>query len=260
MWSQGCHRFRHGGLRGGDGDRPARQRRDRHRRRIAYRDAGHWRIIDRTLGLPAAAIGRCSSIAKDAVDRCHGLFQLRGRDLVEHHNATSGLPGGVAWSFRRDPEGRLWLGTDHCLARVIAGRWECLPGSGDRTVRSFVFPPQGGVFIGGAPADLLYIDAGGHPTSLRAADGAGDQRILALALGPEGDLWVGTRGGLFRLRGAVPVRSSASSFPACARTFARCHSPWSATRSGRVASKASWCSTTVRGTSSTSAPACASRR
>jgi len=172
---------------------------------IAYRDADHWRIIDRTLGLPAAAIQTLF------VDRegtmwigANGLFQLRGRDLVEHHDATSGLPGGVAWSFRRDPEGRLWLGTDHCLARAIAGRWECLPGSGDRTVRSFVFPPQGGVFIGGAPADLLYLDAGGHPTSLRAADGAGDQRILALALGPEGDLWVGTRAGLFRLRGAVP--------------------------------------------------------
>jgi PAS domain S-box-containing protein len=71
-------------------------------------------------------------------------------------------------------------------------------------VRSIAFPPQGGVFLGGAPDDLLYIDADGRTTSLRSADRTGDQRILALALGPEGDLWVGTRGGLFRLRGAVP--------------------------------------------------------
>jgi PAS domain S-box-containing protein len=172
---------------------------------IAYRDGGQWRIIDRTLGLPAAAI-RTLFVDREGTTwiGATGLFQLCGRDLLEHYNSMTGLPGGVAWSFRRDPEGRLWLGTNHCLARAIAGRWECLPGSEDRTVRSIAFPPQGGVFIGGAPDDLLYIDAGGHTTSLRAADRAGDQRILALALGPEGDLWVGTRGGLFRLRGAVP--------------------------------------------------------
>jgi PAS domain S-box-containing protein len=172
---------------------------------IAYRDGGKWRIIDRTLGLPAAAI-RTLFVDREGTIwiGATGLFQLRGRDLLEHYNSMTGLPGTVAWSFRRDPEGRLWVGTNRCLARAIAGRWECLPGSEDRTVRSMAFPPQGGVFIGGAPDDLLYIDAGGHTTSLRAADRAGDQRILALALGPDGDLWVGTRGGMFRLPGAVP--------------------------------------------------------
>jgi PAS domain S-box-containing protein len=172
---------------------------------IAYRDGGRWHLIDRSLGMPTAAtrtlfVDREGTIWIGAT----GLHQLRGRDLVEHHDVTSGLPGEVVWSIRRDPEGRLWVGTNRCLARAIAGRWECLRGTENRTVRSIVFPPQGGVFVGGAPSDLLYLDARGRATSLRDADWSADRHILALALGPEGDLWVATKGGLFRLRGAVP--------------------------------------------------------
>src|SRR5439155_22724563 len=89
-------------------------------------------------------------------------------------------------------------------ASQIARRWECMPGTEGHTVRGVVFPPQGGVFIGGAPADLLYIDAAGHASSVGDPDPSADRHILALALGPEGDLWVATKSGLFRLPGAVP--------------------------------------------------------
>jgi PAS domain S-box-containing protein len=68
-----------------------------------------------------------------------------------------------------------------------------------------VFAPQGGIFVGGAPADLVYIDPAGHATTLAVDPGAAtDRTILALALGPEGDLWVATRLGLYRLAGARP--------------------------------------------------------
>jgi len=172
---------------------------------IAYRDGDRWRLIDRRVGLNSAAI-RTMFVDREGTlwIGATGLFQLRGRDLLERYKEENAPPGGTVWSARRDPAGRLWLGTNHCLARAIAGRWECLPGTEHRTVRAIAFAPQGGVFIGGAPVELLYIDTEGHATPLRATDPDGDQRILALTLGPEGDLWVGTRGGLFRLRGAVP--------------------------------------------------------
>ena len=134
-----------------------------------------------------------------------GLFQWRGQGLIASHTLRSGLPGNVAWSIARDRNGRLWVGTNQCLARAGAGRWECLAGTENRVVRSMVFMPDGGVFLGGAPADLLHVDAAGRVTSIPVGSHAiAEHAILALALGPEGDLWIGTKAGLFRLPGARP--------------------------------------------------------
>ncbi|HET7501882.1 MAG TPA: ATP-binding protein [Kofleriaceae bacterium] len=172
---------------------------------IAYREGERWRLFDRSAGLPFAGartlfVDREGSTWIGAV----GLFQWRGRGLVERHDMSSGLPGQIAWSFARDREGVLWAGTDQCLARARDGRWACVPGSEKRAVRSFVFPPQGGVFLGGTPADLLYLDPAGKPVLVgHELDDLSDRAILALRIGPEGDLWIATRSGLFRLRGAV---------------------------------------------------------
>jgi PAS domain S-box-containing protein len=173
---------------------------------VVYRDGDRWRVIDRGAGLPGSGawtlfVDREGTLWVGSI----GLFQQRGRGLIERYDRSNGLPGDVAWSFARDREGTLWVGTNRCLARMVGGAWECFPGSENRVVRSFVFPPQGGVFLGGAPADLLYIDRAGHATSLgRELARPVDQVILALAIGLEGDLWIATRVGLFRLPGAVP--------------------------------------------------------
>src|SRR6185503_17559360 len=94
---------------------------------------------------------------------------------------------------------------NRCLARAVAHSWACLAGTEHHTVRSIVFPPQGGVFIGGTPSDLRYIAPDGEVTAT-TFDHPDDHAILALALGPEGDLWIGTRAGLFRLPGAIAGR------------------------------------------------------
>ncbi|HEU4728306.1 MAG TPA: ATP-binding protein, partial [Kofleriaceae bacterium] len=173
---------------------------------IAYRDGERWRLFDRGAGLPFAGartlfVDREGSTWIGAV----GLFQWRGRGLIERHEMTSGLPGDTVWSFARDRDGVLWAGTNQCLAGLRDGRWACLPGSEKRVVRSFAFRPHGGVFVGGVPADLLYVDPAGKPVVLgRELDDLSDPAILALRIGPEGDLWIATRSGLFRLRGAVP--------------------------------------------------------
>ncbi|TMQ14335.1 MAG: hypothetical protein E6J90_27050, partial [Deltaproteobacteria bacterium] len=171
---------------------------------IAYRDGDHWRLIDRTVGMPSTS-ARTLFVDHEGTlwIGAGGLAQLRGRGLIESYHAPIGLAGDDVWSFRRDPQGTLWMGTNRCLVRAHAGRWECLPGTEGRTVRSFAFPPQGGVFVGGAPSDLLYIAPDGRVTSLGSA-GPRDRMILALALGPEGDLWIATEAGIDRLPGAVP--------------------------------------------------------
>ncbi|HEY6175320.1 MAG TPA: two-component regulator propeller domain-containing protein, partial [Kofleriaceae bacterium] len=134
---------------------------------IASRENGLWRILDRTVGVSAAS-NRTLFVDHEGSlwIGTAGLAQLRGRGLIESYGAASGMAGDDVWTFRRDPQGTLWAGTNRCLARARAGRWECLPGSENRTVRTALFPPQGGVFIGGLPSDLLYIDRDGHATSL----------------------------------------------------------------------------------------------
>jgi PAS domain S-box-containing protein len=184
---------------------------------IAYRDHDRWQIVDRSVGMQAAAtrvlfVDREGTIWLGAA----GLFQLRGRGVIEHYDLMSGLPGDVVWSYQRDRQGRLWIGTNRCLAHAVAGHWRCLPGSEGRAVRSIVFPPQGGVFIGGAPSNLLYIAPDGRTTALGEFEHPAEHNILALALGPDGDLWIGTKVGLFRLPGAIPGRLERVAVPGVA--------------------------------------------
>jgi PAS domain S-box-containing protein len=170
---------------------------------IAYRDGDRWRFIDQTVGLPWTAI-RSLFVDREGTLWVggSGLAQLRGRGVVERHDSVSGLIGGDAWSFHRDAQGTLWAGTGRCLARARAGRWECLAGTEGRTVRSIAFPRQGGVFVGGAPSDLLYVGPDGRATSV-GGDSA-DRTIFALALGVDDDLWMASDAGIDRLPGAVP--------------------------------------------------------
>jgi PAS domain S-box-containing protein len=172
---------------------------------IAVRVGDRWHVVERSLGTPGTPTRTL------LVDRegtiwigSKGLLQLRGRGLVERHDAASGLPGDTVWTYRRDPTGTLWVGTNRCLARAIAGRWECLKGTEGRIVRSMAFPPQGGVFVGGAPSDLLYVDPEGRARPCGGFEAREDRMILALVLGPEGDLWIATKAGLYRLAGARP--------------------------------------------------------
>ncbi|HEY0484180.1 MAG TPA: ATP-binding protein [Kofleriaceae bacterium] len=177
-------------------------------RGVAYRRHGRWQLLDSSVGVPtrearALFVDREGTVWVGAV----GLFQWMGRSLIARHNASTGLPDDVVWTIGRDPRGVLWLGTGKCMARAVDGRWECLPASAGWNVRSFVFAPQGGVFLGGGPPDLLYVDATGQPTRLELeGERVADRHIMALTLGPEGDLWLATTSGLYRLPGAQPGR------------------------------------------------------
>jgi PAS domain S-box-containing protein len=171
---------------------------------ISYRERDHWRTIDHTTGMPMETV-RTLFVDREATIWAGvvGLLQMRGRGIIEHNDKASGIPGEVVWMHARDPHGALLTGTNRCLARANAERWACVPGTEDRVVRSVVFPPQGGMFVGGSPSDLLYIDDAGRVSSLGDRDRP-DRHIRSMVLGPEGDLWIGTKSGLFQLHGAVP--------------------------------------------------------
>jgi PAS domain S-box-containing protein len=184
-------------------------------RGVAYRRGGAWQLVDRSVGATstearALFVDREGSIWVGSV----GLFQWLGRGLVSRHDIASGLPGDVVWTIGRDREGTLWAGTGQCLARAVNGRWECLPASAGWSVRSFVFAPQGGVFLGGGPPDPLYVDAAGRAVPLELeGERVPDRHVMAIAHGPDGAMWFATTAGLFRLAGAVPGRPERVTVP-----------------------------------------------
>jgi PAS domain S-box-containing protein len=172
---------------------------------ITYRDHDRWRTIGHASGMPAATT-RALLVDREGTIwiGSSGLFALRGRGLLEHYNSVaSGLPGESVWTYQRDRQGTLWAGTNRCLAHVTAGHWECLRGTEDRVVRSIVFAPQGGMFIAGNPSDVLYLAPDGRAISSGEPDRP-DHNVVAMALGPDGDLWIGAKVGLYRLPGATP--------------------------------------------------------
>ncbi|HET7503656.1 MAG TPA: two-component regulator propeller domain-containing protein [Kofleriaceae bacterium] len=177
-------------------------------RGIAYRHNNAWRIIDRSVGNEAIEaralfVDREGTIWVGSV----GLFQWMGRGLLTRYSTANGLPANTVWSMARDREGALWIGTGECLARAVAQRWECMAATRGWSVRAFAFTPQGGVFLGGSQPDLLYVDPAGHPTALElAGDRVADRIITGVTLGPDGDLWLSSFTGLYRLPGAVPGR------------------------------------------------------
>ena len=99
---------------------------------VAYRDGGRWRTVAFSAGV-GAPLATVRSVFVDREGTTWiggtGLIQLRGRGVIERHGPATGLPGDAAWSFQHDREGALWIGTSRCLARAVAGRWECLPGT-----------------------------------------------------------------------------------------------------------------------------------
>ncbi|HEX3766450.1 MAG TPA: two-component regulator propeller domain-containing protein [Kofleriaceae bacterium] len=175
-------------------------------RGVVRRRAGRWQMLDAAVGIPVRE-ARVLFVDREGTVwiGSMGLYQWMGRGLIARDNMATGLPDDTVWTIGRDRHNTLWLGTGKCLARAVDGRWSCLPASVGWTVRTFVFSPHGGVFLGGGPPDLLYVDPTGQATTLELqGERVADRHIMAAALGPDGDLWLATTSGLYRLPGARP--------------------------------------------------------
>jgi PAS domain S-box-containing protein len=170
-------------------------------RGIAMRDGDHWQVYGADEGLPAFP-ARSFFVDREGTlwigSTGGGLYQLLGRGLIEHYDVAHGLPGEFVWSIRRDAHGALWVGTNRCLAHIVDNTWQCLAGTEGHTVRSFVFTADGGMYLGGAPPEVLYRDPEGNLAPVRYAAERPTQHIMAMVIDTETTLWVGTRDGLFR--------------------------------------------------------------
>lgn len=151
------------------------------------------------MGLTAGAIARVDPVA--------GMI---GTIAVARHPGGAGLPKGSILALANGPHNTVFVGTQQGLYMVDGD------GSGVRRIAIPERPAEAPVYALAARAGVVWV--GGldgiwaigaadsqAPKLLRHEDRAlGDRRVTAILPMPDGDVWVGTRAGLARVKGSGP--------------------------------------------------------
>lgn len=153
---------------------------------------------------------RCLFTAKDGslwigtgggtVVRVHG-------SAVQTFDTKSGLRAFKVNVLQQDAAGAIWVGTDHGIYRFTRERFRRIPHLGDPSVDAMISDGNGGFWIGGHR--LIHYSNGAFQDILLPKQHV-PRRIEALALTPEGTLWIGTLGGLLQMNAQGVILSKAS--------------------------------------------------
>lgn len=161
-------------------------------------EQGAWKVLDQGRGLP-------TDYARDVLqDRegslwvaSLGVHRLLGRGLWSAYTQREGLPDDVTWTILRDRGGDLLVGTDGGLLRATDKGWQMLDGTAGTVVRSAVEAPDGTLYLGGVPVQVLRWNPKTRKVDGRFGleSGLVGKRIFRLVLDREGRLWAATDGG-----------------------------------------------------------------
>jgi signal transduction histidine kinase/streptogramin lyase len=132
----------------------------------------------------------------------HGLIHWLGYPNWENWTSTQGLPNNVVWSFLRDQEGFLHVGTASGSATLQkTGRFSIFPGRyGDRSHQwdSMAEDSQGRIWASSISGFLVRRDPGAKRDVLVAKLPI----IVSLFFDRSGQLWIVTRHGLYVIKHA----------------------------------------------------------
>ncbi len=130
-----------------------------------------------------------------------GLVLLDGSS-VRTYTTGDGLPGNVVYATYEAPDGSVWIGTNHGLARWKAGRLSAfpVPVKERNWYYALAGDGRGGVWVGSFRG-LLHISPDDSVRLYTTKDGLPHDTVNALLDVPkEGSLWIGTKNGLCRYR------------------------------------------------------------
>ena len=161
-------------------------------RGVAVHDENGWRVIGASEGL---AIEWSRDVLEDREGSIWiaslGVHRMLGRGELTTFDRRAGLPNAVTWCFRWDREQHLLVGTDLGLVRSMATGWETIGGTDGHQIRSVAEEPDGTLWMGGSPAEVLRVGRDGEVKTYPAAG----RTVLKIVRDREGSLWVATRGG-----------------------------------------------------------------
>ena len=129
-------------------------------------------------------------------------------------------PGGFVWAAAEDASGDVWVcNRDRGLLRVSPGKpveripWSTL-GHKDAAMEMIGDPARGGLWLGFIQGGIVYFRDGQLRETYSASNGLGKGRVYQFRFDSEGALWIGTDGGLSRLKdGRVATLTSANGLP-----------------------------------------------
>ena len=145
-----------------------------------------------------------------------GIGYLEGQRFI----ARPDVPARIVRSFAQDSRGKVWvsdqrtglisLAPDGDVAQIP---WTAL-GRKDFATAMIADPAGRGVWLGFWDGGIGHVEDGQVRHLFSASDGLGDGRISSFRAGSDGSLWVGTQGGLSRVRdGAVATLSRRNGLP-----------------------------------------------
>ncbi len=124
-------------------------------------------------------------------------------------NATGWISNAVAHTFVEDAKGRLWIGTSDGLWAFKDGRSQVFYGrtATRNTVRSSFLGRDGALWFG-CSEGLIRIVGTNIVASYDANSGLSSSYINSLLQDEEGDLWIGSFGGLSRYSQGMPFEET----------------------------------------------------
>ena len=134
-----------------------------------------------------------------------GMDRWAGSEHWFGWGESEGLPDPNVWAVVRDAQQRLWVGTNNGVAMWDAGArrwhiWREKEGMAGITVSQLAVAGDGGIWGLSLPGGVTRID----PHTLTATrvkfPASGDKSPIALAVSPDGTLWITARTVLYSLR------------------------------------------------------------
>lgn len=161
------------------------------------------------LALPVLSLAQPASLAD--LDPAKALSQF----VADGWDNEDGLPQSRVEAIAQSTDGYLWFGTQEGLVRFDGVTFTAVArgegGLPNADIRSLLADDESGVWVGTRRGGLVHVDADLTVDVVASPEALPHPAVSSLALGPGGELWIGTFDGLCRR----PASREASGEIAC---------------------------------------------
>ncbi len=174
---------------------------------LMERRDGVWRRIGEQQDLPVENVAAALEDREGSVWIAlsgGGLARWAGYSEWEAFKQKGGLPAQTVWGMAEDRDGAVWVGTDKGVARLKReqGVWRVtsldIAGLPKARVRQVELEPDGHLWLGYAEHGLWRVLPGSRKAErFDVRGGRMTPQVMSLKLDSKGNLWVGTRSGLY---------------------------------------------------------------